>query len=205
MKLDFLPEKIKNKRKDLRRRIFFAYIFVAVCLVLTSVWYINNLRIEHTEDNLAHLDMELDGMNQQLDQLLVLEKKLAGLKLKQRIDTNLGTRVNALDVLKELGNILPENMALTDLRIETQPVILKFKFAKTGNSSRAMVVNRDKKINRVKLIITGISDDNVSVANFIADLSASRLFEEVNMGYSKRVKYRGQEAKEFQANCYVMR
>ena len=205
MKLDFLPERIIRKRNDVRRRLIFAYIVVITCAVLTGIWRFNSVRVERTGDDLAQLDCELQNMDRQLEELAELEKKISGLKLKQRIDNNLGSCVNALDILKELGDILPENMALTDVRIETQPVSLKFKVAKATHTTRAKTPKEQKKINRVKLVLTGISNDNVSVANFIADLSASSLFEDVNMGYSKIIAFKGKEAKEFQANCYVMR
>ena len=50
-----------------------------------------------------------------------------------------------------------------------------------------------------------LSPNNVDVANFIADLSASPLFEEVDMGYAKNIVFRSKAAKEFQASCYVVR
>jgi len=63
----------------------------------------------------------------------------------------------------------------------------------------------DKAVHRVRLVLTGLAPTDVDVANFIGQLSASRLFEDVTMGYAKNVSFRGRSAREFRASCYVAR
>jgi hypothetical protein len=58
-------------------------------------------------------------------------------------------------------------------------------------------------VKRVRLMLTGIAPGDVDVANFIGQLSASPLVEDVNMGYAKTVEFRGRLAREFQASCYI--
>jgi Tfp pilus assembly protein PilN len=60
-------------------------------------------------------------------------------------------------------------------------------------------------VKRVQLLVTGLAPSDVDVANFIGHLSASPLFEDVNMGYAKNVVVRGRTAREFQATCFVAR
>ena len=60
-------------------------------------------------------------------------------------------------------------------------------------------------VKRVLLVIDGMAPNDVDVANFIGQLSACPLFEDVHMGYAKTVRFRGAEAREFQAKCYVIR
>jgi len=43
------------------------------------------------------------------------------------------------------------------------------------------------------------------VANFIGQLSASLLFEEVSMGFARTETFRGRSARRFQASCYLVK
>ncbi len=60
-----------------------------------------------------------------------------------------------------------------------------------------------KLVRRVRVVLAGLAPTDVDVANFIGQLSASPLFENVNMGYAKTVRFRGRSAREFQASCYL--
>ncbi len=66
-----------------------------------------------------------------------------------------------------------------------------------------MDANKTVTLKRVRLLITGVAPGDVDVANFIGQLSASPLLEDVNMGYTKTVEYRGHLAREFEASCYI--
>lgn len=210
MNVDFLPERIRSGRARKRRLILQGYVLVATVAILVCAGYFNHRRVVSTSERLQQLQGRSVHMNQQLTQLAKLQEGLSGLLLKQQIDNSLGSRVNATDVLGELGRILPENMSLTDLCLEAQDISMPFQPATGGTAASVrpvggMATNSKQTVKRVRLLITGLSSDNVSVANFIAALSASPLFEDVNMGYSRNVELHGRSAKQFQANCYVVR
>jgi len=80
----------------------------------------------------------------------------------------------------------------------------------SGAPGRAMTADGGSKprvirTKRMRLVLTGLAPTDVDVANFIGQLSASPLFEDVNMGYAKTVSVEGLTAREFQASCYVVR
>jgi len=103
--------------------------------------------------------------------------------------------------------VMPESITLTSLTLETMEVSTAAAPSRTSRSRRATKAQDvgATTVNRIQAVITGVSPTDVDVANFIGQLSASPLFEDVNMGYARTVEYRGRQAREFQASCYITR
>jgi len=181
------------------------YLLGLVLACLVGLTYFNDERIGRARAEMARLDNQATNMATQVDTMYDLQRQLSDLMIKRNIDQRLGSRIDGMAILAALGGILPESMMLTSLSLDAMKVPVKLKPAADALSRRGARKSRSTTVNRLKLTIVGRSPNNVDVANFIADLSASKLFEEVEMGYAKNVKYRGKSAKEFQASCYVAR
>lgn len=209
MNVDFLPERIRMQRAQRARMIRQGYLLAITVAALAVLGYLNQQRVARAQGHLVMLDDQAVNMKRQLETLDGLQQQLAGLMIKERIDSQLGSRINATDVLRELARILPESMALTNLDLEATGILVEVERVGGGiSSARAIPAEpkpRGKVVKRVKVVLTGLSPNNVDVANFIADVSASPLFEDVNMGYTKNVIFRGRSAKQFQASFYVVR
>jgi Tfp pilus assembly protein PilN len=208
MNVDFLPERVLTGRA-MRARVFRqGYLLGIMLAALIGLAYFNEERIGRAEAQMSGLDNRSANMTTQVNTMYTLQGQLSDLMIKQRIDNRLGSRINGMDILGELGRILPVSMTLTSLELDARMVAVKLKPAAGGVATSAgsrRSKAKTKTINRLKLTITGLSPNNVDVANFIADMSASPLFEEVDMGYAKNVVFREKPAKEFQTSCYVAR
>jgi len=209
MNVDFLPERIRAHRTRRRRLVQRGYLLGITVAALVGLGYINQGRLQQARAELATLGEQSANMTMQLCTLDRLRQQLSDLMIKKRIDSHLGSRVNATDVLRELGRVLPESMVLTSLDFEGRPVPTKTH--STGGSRlgsarpvEAAARGREKTVNRVRVVLCGLSPNNVDIANFIANLSASPLFEDVNMGYSENMPFRGRPAKQFKVSCYVV-
>ena len=209
MNVDFLPERVMIGRAMRARVIRQGYLLGIMLAALVGLAYFNEGRIGRAEAQMSGLDSQSSNMTTQVEMMYNLQQQLSDLMIKQRIDNRLGSRVNGMDILGELGRILPVSMTLTNLELDARMVTIKLKPAAGGAAtavgSRRAGKDRSKTITRLKLTITGLSPNNVDVANFIADMSASPLFEDVDMGYAKNVVFREKPAKEFQTSCYVVR
>jgi Tfp pilus assembly protein PilN len=207
MTIDFLPERIIVQRARVDRLFRQVYLVGMVLATLIGLAYVNEERISAAQAELSGLDDQSANLKTQVRTMYKLQEQLSGLMIKQDIDQKLGSRINGMDILGELGEILPESMTLTSLQMDALKLKVPLKSAAGGVATKAggRGKARERTENRLKLTITGLSPNNVDVANFIADLSASKLFEEVDMGYAKNVEHRGKQAKEFQASCYVVR
>ena len=209
MNVDFLPERIRIQRAQRARTIRHGHLLAITVVALAVLGYLNQQRVARAQEHLVMLDDQAVNMKRQLETLGELRQQLAGLMIKGRIDSQLGSRINATDVLRELARILPESIALTNLDLEATGILVEVgRVGGAVSSARAIPAApkpRGKVVRRVKVVLTGLSPNNVDVANFIADVSASPLFEDVNMGYTKNMVFRGRFAKQFQASFYVAR
>ena len=207
--IDFLPERIKTQRAR-KRRLKRQWYLMAIAVAAQLVWaYSCGRRLVGAKQRLEQMQQRSAGMERQLALKGQLERQLADLLIKERISKTLGSRVGVLDITHEIERLLPASMFLKDLRLET--IEYQSRSADTGrvNSSRRATAGpgrtRTKAVKRVRLTITGLAPSDVSVANFIGQLSTSPIFEEVGMGYTKKTVYRKRIAREFKASCYVVR
>jgi Tfp pilus assembly protein PilN len=204
--IDFLPRSIRAdraRRRSLKRQI---WLVVFVVGGLTGLGHVRQGQIAEGKASLAALSTQITTVNRQLAMRNDLEQQLADLMIKKRIDDTLGSRANALEVLAELERTLPESIVLTSLTLEAVEVRTPVKRSSSGDAPVAAApVPREKVSKRVRLVFTGMAPTDVDVANFIAQMSAGRLFEDVSMGYSRNMEYRGRNVRDFQASCYVAR
>jgi len=206
-KIDFLPERIKARRERNRRIITQSWLLSICAALLVLLGFVRQGQINKANAERAMYGSAKANIELQLSKRAVLEKQLADLLIKKRISEQLGSRVNTLAVLSALDRLLPRSMALTSLSLE--PVRMHEAIDSIGGinaSPRAAVAGgktRRREIVRVRLVITGLAPTDVDVANFIGQLAACPLFEDVNMGYAKNVVFRGRAAREFEASCHV--
>jgi len=208
--IDFLPERIKARRARRRRLTRQGYLLAVAVAALTAWAGLGNERIVWARGELAMLEEVSASMDRQIAIKAQMERQLADLMVKERVSKTLGSRVNVLDVAHELERLLPEGMFLKSLRLETIDYHPRASAgARRVNASRRAQASSGRKkaksVKRLRLTIIGLAPSDVSVANFIGQLSASPIFEDVMMGYTNKRIYRKRAAREFQTSCYVVR
>lgn len=207
--IDFLPDRIKAQRARRRRLTRQGYL-LAFAVGATALWAcLGQRRVSRAQAELTQLRAQSANLTSQLTLKGQLERQLGALLIMERISKTLGSRVNVLDVTNELERLLPARMFLSQLTLET----VNQEVSSAGESHRnpsarpagAPRRTNDKTVKRVRLRITGLAPTDVAVANFIGQLSASPLFEDVNMGYTKDTVFHKRRAREFQASFHVVR
>jgi Tfp pilus assembly protein PilN len=216
--VDFLPERIRRQRARRTRFKLQVYVVGLLAAFLVAIACFNHGKIAAAQAQLAVHEERSATVKQQLGVLSNLQKQQTRLMLSKRVDEMFlakeGTRIRVIDVLAELGKLLPDGISLQSLNCETMDVALE-KTAPQGSDNKsagpvlapagASQSGKPGSIKRVKLVLTGVAPTDVDVANFIGQLSASPLFEDVNMGYAKNVMFRAKNAREFCVSCYVAR
>ncbi|MFP4054361.1 MAG: PilN domain-containing protein [Phycisphaerae bacterium] len=209
--IDFLPRGIKEHRARRRRRVRQSYIVGACVAVLVAVGYVRQGSVDTVQAELVALQSRSSRVRSQLSLREDLEKEWNELIRKQEISERFDTRLTARDVLAELGHRLPESMALTKLNIQSDNVLLDpatpaQRRTGGGRAVTAMPPTTSRqRITQIRLVITGLAPSDVEIANFVGQLASSPLFEDVHMGYTREVTYRGKKARQFQATCYTAR
>ena len=208
--VDFLPERIRAQRRRSRRVAKHTYM-LTICLAgLTILGFLRNGQIQTVRAEEGQLGAQESDIDLQLARRDSLEREKAELYVIQKIDGQLGSRLSAFMLLSELQGLLPESVVLTQLSVETMDVLVasggtKANRARGVRTAAARSGGTDATVKRLRLTLTGLATKDVDVANFIGQVSACPLFEDVNMSYSRDVKIEDRTARQFQASCYVVR
>ncbi len=209
---EFLPEWIRQQRRRRRRILRQTYLVVACVAAMCLLTYVRQGRIARARADLAMVERCAQNVRRQVTMIGQLQSQMSRLLVRKRIVEELGSRTDCTAVLAELCRLLPPNMALVSLELKTVDLNVqpgesdrRGGGASARTSARAQAKASMEAVRRVRLSLTGLAPTDVDVANFIGQLSASPLFEDVNMGYAKTVEYRGRTAREFQASCYLAR
>lgn len=199
-RIDFLPERIKRQRR--RRRVLQKQgaAGVVVVALLAGLGYMNQGRVSQARGELVMRQRDQQAMQMRLAMIPDLLAQQAEGRIKQRISEELGSRVDVRAVMVELGRLLPPSAALLSLDLST----VETQSRQGATFAGGLQAPTEP---RVKLIITGVAPTDVDVANFIGQLSASPLFEDVNMGYARTIQVDDQQrnARSFQVTCLLPR
>ncbi len=210
--IEFLPDRIRRQRDRRGRLVRTGYLLAACVLAMIALTVIRHYRIAAARADLASLGERAANVERQVGAIAPLERQMADLLIKKRIDAQLGSRADCTAALAELCRIMPPNLALSTLELETVDVREdpeQTRGAAVHRSARLAVAagprRKGRAVRRLRLVITGLAPSDVDVANFIGQLSASCLFEDVNMGYARTVNFHHRTARQFEASCYLMR
>jgi len=206
--LDFLPERIRNQRSRRNRLVRQAYLLALCAAALVTLGYIRQGQVAAARADVALLEECRSSLLQQTARREVLADQLQELALKKQVEEHLGSRITAQLVLAELHHQMPPSTCLTRLELETMEIQVGRKSAANVSVRATVAPTGDRKpetVKRMRLTLVGMAPSDVEVANFIGQMSASPLFEDVTMGYTKNVAYKGRTAREFRASCYVVR
>ncbi len=209
--VDFLPERIRQSRISHNRMVRRVYMLIVCAAALVALGHFRQEQISAAKADFHQIVQRSESVELQLSHRDELLRQQAELFIIQRIEAHLGSRSDALELLAEVEKLLPPSAALAQLEVMTTDVTVPVKSA--GNTSRsagataAPSIGPAEKmtIKRVQLKLTGLAPNDVDVANFILQMAASELFEDVDMGYSRDVEIQGRKARQFQASCYVVR
>jgi len=202
--IDYLPERIHQRRIQRHNLLRQMVLMIVSMVILLALSYTRQGQIRQAKADFKNLDVQVDNVRKQLGVRSELETQQADLLIKKRIDEDLGSRVNVLDVLSEIERILAKSIFLSNMQLEAVDVAVQ---VSTPESEKRAKKPKTKEVivKRIKLTITGYAPTDVDLANFIAQLSAGPLFEDVNMVYARNQDFQGILAREFQAYCYVVR
>jgi Tfp pilus assembly protein PilN len=203
--IDFLPDRIKAQRGRRRSLIRQANLLLLAAATFGAWMYFSDRRVTAARAELALLEDRSANVQRLLSQESELQKEQAELLIKDRIGSRLGSRVGPLDVLSEMERLLPPGVALKSMNLDGVQETVAAELVKSGAAVAPGSAPRESTVHRLRLVLTGLSPGDVEVANFIGQLAASSLFEDVSMGYIRSQTLQGHKAREFQISCYVVR
>ncbi len=205
--IEFLPESVRKQRASRDRLVRTGWLLGLCLLGMAGLTFARQSRIDQARADYGGLAERAAGAKRLAEMVGPLERQMSDLLIKKRIDQEIGGRTDCTAILAELCRLTPANLALVSLRMQAvsvQPTA----GGSTRRSARPAVARGSgasgEATRRMQLVLTGMAPSDVDVANFIGQLSASCLFEDVTMGYARTVEHSGRMAREFQASCYLV-
>lgn len=204
--INFLPQSYRDR---LRRRVRRVRETLAVLstVVAVGVWwaYEANELIELRQASRFAEDRLASALS--TEQLVKeLEARREKLIDQRRLQREITVPIRHHQIVRILGGLIPDSVALTQLSLENdRPDPKPYVAPSTGTpeiaqpsfGSQASAEPADAKPDRVLVELEGLAPDDLAVAELIAQLSAHPLFGSVKLHTSKYLETRGVAARSF--------
>jgi Tfp pilus assembly protein PilN len=188
--LEFLPDWYPKLRRRRRMVVIQAWLTVVMALSL-ALWLFmahrntheKQAQISRLEGQLAQTHSEL----RQLDELLDIKRQL---QVQEQVISKIGVHVEVTRMLAELDRLMPKEMSLLDLKLDTleQP-------RKVDNVVAAMAAKDEPMDRRLLVHLWGVAPSDLDLANFYGKLGDVPFFDHVAIG----------ESADFADNGHLMR
>lgn len=196
--VEFLPEWYPKVRQ--RRRMVALQAWITLILLCgLGLWTLlvqQNVRAREIE--LASLGSDLDQSEtelQRLEDLLQLQRQLGQ---QDAIFMKIGRPVEATRVITTLEQMMPNDMALLDLWLDTEEAPKASTERTGGLAARAAREQKDQADAKLRFRMHGVAPTDVDLAEFLAKLTARPFFKNVELLYSHERQDRGHLMREFE-------
>jgi hypothetical protein len=196
--LEFLPEWYPKVRQ--RRRMVALQAWITLILLCgLGLWMLLVQRnVQAREIQLASLRTDLDQSEtelQRLEDLLQLQRQLGQ---QDAIFMKIGRPVESTRVITTLEQMMPKDMALLDLWIDTEEAPKPQNVRSGGLAARAKQENKDQPESKLRFRMHGVAPTDVDLAEFLAKLTARPFFKNCELLYSHERQDRGHVMREFE-------
>ena len=200
--INFLPQSFLEAQKRKQRlfrevSILGGMVLIAIALFAGQAGQVASIRnlIIQKQDELAAAkirSLEVAKLTQQQQ----------ALKLKLAVNDGLTMPLNPSALLAVISEMLPTQMALTEITFSADAPKLDLSSLKKDRSAKKVKKSKKKVAHKhvpkvMKIQMMGLSPSDVDVANLVGALSASPVFQNVKMNYSKTKKIANATAREF--------
>jgi len=191
--VEFLPEWYPKVRK--RRRMVTLQAWITFILFFgLGLWTLMAQRnVNASQRALGSLQSDLyrsETEIQHLEEAQKLETLLGG---KDAIRLKIGTPVATSKMIGVFEQIMPSDMALLDLTMETEKTT-----AAGGSLASRAAVDQAGPTTKTHLRIHGVAPTDVDLAEFLANLTSKPFFRQVELMYSHEKVESGHVMREFE-------
>ena len=200
--VEFLPDWYPKVRQ--RKRLMALQAWVTLILVCgLGLWMLLVQRNVHARE------VELSGLGHDLDQsesdvakledLLQLQRQLGQ---QDQIFVKIGRPVETTKVISTLEQMMPRDMALLDLTLDTEEAQAVRPLGGGGSggglAGRAQRENKEQSAAKLRFKMHGVAPTDMDLGEFLAKLTGRPFFKNVELIYSHERQDRGHVMREFE-------
>lgn len=205
--INFLPQSFlesQNRRQRLFREvaILCGMVLIGIALFAGQSGQVMSVRklTEQKKD-------ELTAAKLRSKEVARLKGQQLNLKLKLAVHEGLSMPLNMSSIMATIADVLPDRMALTEITCAAEEPKLDLAALKPDQNAKKKPAKNAKPVkpeeHYMQIQLMGISPSDVDVANFVGTLSASPIFQNVKMRYSKTTRIGKVTAREFRIEMEV--
>lgn len=203
----FLPDDYVHSRAEKRAGLLTLVLFGVVMFGVASAFFVTNRQWIDVRNEQQEINAEYTREAQKIEQLKALEKQKAEMLAKAELTTALIERIPRSLLTAELVTRMPEqitllNMELTSKRIMSATPTTKVQAAAGSLMGKGGAEPAPVRISAPKyeynLTVTGVSQENNEIADYLASLKQSPLLEGVDLTYIKPTKISDIELRRFE-------
>ncbi|MCP4591184.1 MAG: PilN domain-containing protein [bacterium] len=192
--VDFIPEWYQAKRRGRRDLVLRGILLGSLVLVLAFTSVAGYARAAAAKQDLAQLESSLAGQAGVIQATSALEEQLAKLRRRRQLLSDIAGGAPLHGVLAELSRIMPEAMALTELRFVRERFVAEGQPAEPSPRKGA---ERAATTPGGRIELVGLAATDAEVASLMSNMLRAEVFGIVRLGYSRAVVSDGLLAREF--------
>ncbi len=209
--INFLPQSYRDRLRTRQRRVREGAVVLLLCGALGVYWtYGMTARMSLRQQALQAEDRLANALSTE-QQVLELREVKEQLMEQRRVQRAVRVPVRHHQVVRVLGSLLPESMALRALTLENdrptpkawQPPAEEIDDERAGGVPVFSAEPTKAEPNLIKVEFEAVAPDDLTVAALIASMSEHPLFTGVKLHSSRYVETQGLAARQFRVTANV--
>ncbi|HWB53589.1 MAG TPA: PilN domain-containing protein [Tepidisphaeraceae bacterium] len=206
--LSFLPENYLADKAKRRANLICASLFFVVVVAIGSALALANRSLAKIERQHQAVQKQYNDAAKRIEQVKQLQDKQQIMSHQAELAASLLERVPRSNLLAEITNALPTGVSLVDLTMTSkvrhqaaEPEKTPMQLRKEQKQDKAK--GPEPKLYDVTIKLTGVAGDDVEVAQFIRNLSSSKLLQDVNLVVVNESKMGGDPVRKFELDMMI--
>jgi Tfp pilus assembly protein PilN len=208
----FLPEDYLERKAQQRTNIFSLVMFVLVMGAVIAAFLVTNRQRTAVKALQSQVNSRFETAAKRLEQLDELQQRKEQMVQKARVTSSLLERVPRTLIFSELINNMPNNVSLLEADLETKVVQKQARaltsLEKARDEKKAKAAKKANPLPEVKetavtMSLIGVAPTDVQVAQFMAALSRSPLFADLNLAYSQEERVGDETMRRFRVEMGI--
>jgi Tfp pilus assembly protein PilN len=203
--LSFLPDNYLVEKSRRRANLICASLFLVVVAAIGSAYALTNRSLRNIEREHDVVQRQYADAANRIEQVKQLQQKEQVISRQAELASSLLEKVPRSNLLAEITNALPPGASLVDLSMTSSarpapPPPAVVPGAPIGAPKQTVP---QPKLYDVSLNLTGVAADDVQVAQFIRNLSSSKMLRDVNLVVVDQDKIGDDQVRKFQLNMMI--
>jgi hypothetical protein len=209
--INFVPDDYVQKKESLRANTFYLVLFLIAMSALAGTFAVIKMRQRSALTDRMSVSKRMDEAKKSIAQLEELQNKKKQMMKNVLLTAELIEPVPRSILLAALTNNLPAGVSLkvVGIRQQSAPAVAvkaedsKFDAAKKSTGQAAEPKVSPEKLLETQIAIDGIAPSDIEVAQYIARLTSSILFEKVSLVQSKESTVDKETLREFKLTAML--